>query len=849
MKEKDYLNPLELKGLSNDEVVQQRALNGSNQLNQEKNLFFQNLISVIKEPMFILLLVACGVYFSIKEFSEAFTMLAALIFVAGIDVFQNFRSQKAIKALSRITESKAKVIRNNETIEIDTENLVTNDIIICEEGMIIPADAEIITSNDLSINEAILTGESVAVEKFATDTIMQGTLIVRGYCYAKVKAVGKQTTLSSIGDLVSSTGKEKTPLQLKVSNFVRIMVVIGGVAFVFVLIFNWLESGSVLHGLLHGLTMAMSVLPEEIPVALSAFMAFGAYRLLKHGIITRSPKTVETLGSATVICLDKTGTLTQNLMNVSNTFNAQTGEEISFDEIPKPSELIEYGMWASEENPFDPMEKSIHKYYTELFKIDKRKQFKMVKEFPLSGNPPVMTHIFQNKEKKYIISCKGALEGVLSICSLSEEQKTEFEEKGLYYAKKGLRVLGVAKGHWSKSNFPEYQHDIEFEFLGLLTFIDPPALYIEKVIRNFYAAGLDVKMITGDYKETALAIAKQTGIKSNEIITGSEISKLSDNELKKLILSINIFARVNPETKLRIINVLKQAGQIVSMTGDGVNDAPALKAAHIGMAMGKRGTEVAKGAAGLILSNDDLSKMTDAIFLGRQINANLIKAIRYIISIHIPIILLVMLPIILRWLPTLLLSPIHVIFLELIMGPTCSIVYENETIPKEQLNHPVESSSTNLLKSSQLYITIVQGLIITIGCLLIGYYGSYFELGELKIRSLIFTTLIFSNILLTLVNRSFSQSIFETIKRKNTLIPIIITISIMLLLLILNVSYVTTIFNCTPLQFKEYLFSFLIAFTFTMWIEPFKYFRHYKTKLVLKITVFNKKGQRKLYLF
>ena len=826
MKSNNHISQLELKGLSNDEIEQQRALNGTNTLKEEQNLLVQNLISVIKEPMFILLLVACGLYSFIQEYSEALSMFAALIFVAGIDVIQNFRSQKAVKALSRITKTKAKVIRNSKITEIDVEDLVTQDIIICEEGMIIPADAEIVTSNDFSVNESILTGESVSVEKFATDNIMQGTLVVRGYCYAIVKAVGIQTTLSSIGELVSSTGKEKTPLQLKVSKFVRLMVIIGSIAFVIVWVYNWWESGNMIHGLLHGLTMAMSILPEEIPVALSTFMAFGAYRLLKHGIITRSPKVVETLGSATVICLDKTGTLTQNLMNVANTFCLRTEEEIHFDEIPKPSEVLEYAMWSSEENPFDPMEKSIHQYYSELFPKDERKNFKMVMEFPLSGKPPVMTHVFQNEKKDFIIGCKGGVEGVIKLCSLTNEQVDVIHKKTNQYAKKGLRVLGVAKGFWNKVEFPSKQEDIKFEFLGLITFLDPPSTNIKQVINSFYKAGVDVKMITGDHIETALAVAEQTGIKVDQVITGKEIAKLTDEDLKNKVSSIHIFARVEPETKLRIINALKQNGQIVSMTGDGVNDAPALKSAHIGIAMGKRGTEVAKGAAGLVLSNDDISKMVDAIFLGRRINENLLKAIRYIISIHIPIILLVMLPILIVWLPIELFSPIHVIFLELIMGPTCSIVFENENVPINNLKYPIDSKTNNLLNSKQLFVTVLQGLMITLGCLIIGFYGSYNELGEVKIRSLIFSTLIFSNIFLTLVNRSFSQSILQTIKQRNRLIPIIISISLALLLLILNVSYFGNLFSVGPLDLNEYFYSIIFALIFTLWIEPIKYFKH-----------------------
>jgi P-type Ca2+ transporter type 2C len=809
-------------GLTEAEVLEQRALNGANRIVKKKNLLAENILSVIGEPMFILLAVACSIYLFLNEFAEAFTMLAALLFVTGIDVFQNFRSQKAVKALSHIIKTKAKVIRESSPTEIDVEEVVTNDIIICEEGMIVPADAVIVSSNDFSVNEAMLTGESVSIEKFQGHTIIQGTLVVRGYCYARVNAVGDKTMLSGIGALVATTGKEKTPLQIKVSKFVKIMVVAGSFAFAFVWGYHWWESGDAIHGLLHGLTMAMSVLPEEIPVALSTFMALGAFRLLKHGIIARSPKTVETLGSASVICVDKTGTLTQNLMQVAHTFSCKTKSEIDFTKAPAFSELLEYAMWASEETPFDPMEKSIHAQYGKLATEDKRKHYRMVHEFPLTGSPPVMTHIYKSDELDCIVSCKGGVEGVLKLCALPDLAKDEIYSRSMAYAAKGLRVLGVAKGSWSSEEMPQAQESIKFEFLGLITFYDPPDAHMAEVIQAFYRAGVDVKMITGDYKETAQAIALQTGIKADTILVGTDISNLSDNELVTHASATSIFARVTPEIKLRIINALKRAGQIVAMTGDGVNDAPALKAAHIGVAMGKRGTEVAKGVAGLVLAGDDLAKMIDAIYLGRRINENLTKAIRYIISIHIPIILLVTLPIFLGWLPAMLFSPIHVIFLELIMGPTCSIIYENEPTPETDLMKPTRTNR-NLLEASQLGITVLQGVMITLGCVAIGYYGWYTGVDELKLRSYIFSTLIFSNIFLTLFNRSFTTSVFYTIQRKNVLIPLIIGISVLLLMVILYSPSVNQLFGVVPLQVNELLLIVITAFVSTGWIELLKW--------------------------
>ncbi len=819
-----------LKGLSDEEVLQERSRNGENKLPHHKNVILDNLLAAVKEPMFILLLVSCAVYFLLSEYSEALTMLAALLFVSGIDVFQNFRSQKAVKALSRITKNKAHVIRNGQAIEVDTEEIVTRDLIICEEGTVIPVDAVIIASNDFSVNEAILTGESVSVDKSESQTIMQGTLVVSGYCYAEVKAIGSHTVLSGIGKLVSETGDEKTPLQVKVAGFVKLMVIAGSMAFGFVWSYYWWESGSFLNGLLHGLTMAMSVLPEEIPVALSTFMALGAYRLLRFGIIARSPKTVETLGAATVICLDKTGTLTQNLMSVSKIFNFKSKHEIDFNRQPEPDEVLEYAMWASEEQPFDPMEKSIHQFYSQVALSDQRVNFKMVKEFPLSGVPPVMTHIYRDLNNNYIVSCKGAVEGVLNKCRLSESEANNVLEQSQSYARKGLRVLGVARGLWTGKQPPESQEEISFEFAGLISFYDPPDPYIARVIDDINKAGVEVKMITGDFKETAVAIAEQTHISTGKVITGHELEALTDEQLETIAPATNIFARVSPQLKLRIINALKKSGQVVAMTGDGVNDAPALKAAHIGIAMGKRGTDVAKGAAGLILSTDDLGNMTDAIFLGRRINENLTKAIRYIISIHIPIILLVTLPIFIHWLPELLFAPIHVIFFELIMGPTCSIIYENEPVPDKDLMRPVKSSGNKLLNAHELWVTIWQGLAITIGCISSGYYVQSISTDETLLRTYIFTTLILCNIFLTLINRSFTNSIIETIRRKNNLIPVIILVSILLLIFILNLPGLAVLFSVMPLGINDFGIILMIAFVSTFWVELLKAFKLIKVK-------------------
>lgn len=809
-------------GLSNEEVERQRQLHGENIGIEKDNILRQLIFSVVKEPMFILLMVACTVYFIMGELAEALTMLAALCFVAGIDIFQNFKSQRAVKALNKITSAKVKIIRSGETLELPSREIVTKDTIVCEEGTIIPADAEVLSSYDFSVNEAILTGESASIEKQTGDQINQGTLVVGGYCYASVQSIGQKTTLSGIGRMVKEAGKTKSPLQEKVDSFVKTMVLFGGIAFLFVWAYHTWESGSLLHGLLHGLAMAMSVLPEELPVALSTFMALGAYRLLKIGIIAKSPKSVETLGSATVIAVDKTGTLTKNLMEVTHIYDFRNKQEINYKENGESSEALEYAMWASEVDPFDPMEKSIHGTFGQNTSSDRRPEFKMIKEFPLAGKPPVMTHIFGNDQGERIFACKGALEGIVQLCQLGAEDTKAVLAIGQDYAQQGLRVLGVAKGNWVEESLPDKQDDIPFEFLGLITFYDPPDEDISKVISQFYEAGVRVVMITGDYPETAVAIAKNTGIKTNRIVTGADVQSMNQAELEKAVAESHIFARISPAQKLIIIEALQNIGDVVAMTGDGVNDAPALKAAHIGISMGKRGTEVAKEAAGLILSDDNIGKMVEAIFLGRRINENLKKAFRYIISIHIPIILLVTLPIFLGWLPAMLFTPIHVIFLELIMGPTCSIIYENEPMRQSSLLKPLDNSSKNLLKQSELWLTILQGVIITIGCLIAGYIAQVNGGGEEIIRGYIFSTLIISNIFLTLANRSFKENIFKTIQIKNRYIPIIIGISVSLLLLINFVPFLNTIFMVNSLGFQELVIIIAIGLISTLWIEFFK---------------------------
>ncbi len=691
------------------------------------------------------------------------------------------------------------------------------------------ADGLIVAANDFSLNESVLTGESFAVIKTAEDNsnVYKGTLVTSGSATVKVTDVGLKTMFGKIGLSLKEITVVKTSLQNQIRSFVRNMVWVGALAFLIVVGFNYYQSGNLVQSFLQGLTLAMSILPEEIPVAFSTFHALGAFRLLRNNIIVKQPQYVETLGSATVICADKTGTLTQNKMSIEYVYDAATKLSIALKEnTGMPAGLIEYAMWSSETNPFDPMEKAIHQLYEKTTSADKRKIFTQIHEYPVGGKPPMMTHIFKNENGETIIAAKGAPEAILRQSNLSTEELKQIEEQSLSYARLGYRILGVGKGSWKEKKWPVSQEEFAFEFLGLIAFQDPPKENITQTIKIFRDAGITVKMITGDYAETAVAIAGQIQLNhNNEVLTGKEVLQLTKEELQQKVKQVNIFARMFPEAKLKVIDALKENGEVVAMTGDGVNDGPALKAAHIGIAMGQRGSEVAKSAASLILTDDDLAHMTEAVALGRKIYDNLKKAIQYIVSIHIPIILIVTLPLLLMWSFTDIFSPVHVIFLELIMGPTCSIIYENEPMEPGTMLRPPRKMGATFLSLKQLSVSIIQGLMITAGCLGIGYYYMQQGSDDATIRTVIFTTLLFSNIFLTLVNRSFHYSVFKTLTYKNNLVPLIIGITLLFIAALLYVPFMQNLFKLQSLSLQTTASCILVGIAGTLWIEIWKFLK------------------------
>jgi Ca2+-transporting ATPase len=486
--------------------------------------------------------------------------------------------------------------------------------------------------------------------------------------------------------------------------------------------------------------------------------------------------------------------------------------------------VIEIAMWASEPVPFDPMEKTLHKAYKKTTTNDTRRQFSMVHEYPLDGKPPMMTHVFQNEEGRRIIAAKGGPETIIKVSNLNTEQKQQINDMLITLTSKGYRILGVGYSDYAETTYPKNQQDVPFHFVGLVVFYDPPKPNINSVIQKFYEAGIQVKVITGDNSLTTKAIAEKAGIKNTEsVLEGEQFMQLNEIEMLKAIHSTTLLTRMFPEAKLAVVNALKKDKQVVAMVGDGVNDGPALKAANIGVAMGKKGTEIAKEAADLILVDDDLSKMIIAVAAGRRIYSNLKKAIRYIVSIHIPIILAVSLPLFLGWIYPDIFTPVHVIFLELVMGPMCSIVYENEPAEKNSMQNSPRPISSSFLSLKELGISIVQGIGITIGILFVYQWTVENGGDEQLTRTMVFTTLVFSNVILSLVNRSFYYSVFTSLQNKNNMMVIANSLTLLFLALIVYISPIARFFDVLPLQLYQIIICLGVSGVSVLWIEIWKW--------------------------
>lgn len=817
-----------IQGLPVQQVSFLRQQYGENVFHAESSRRFIHIIwDIVKEPMFILLVIACSLYFILGEVSEGIMMLVAMVLVATISLYQEVKSSNAVKALKQFTEPKVTVVRDSKEMIISTEELVPGDIMLLDEGMKIPADAIILQENDFTVNESIITGESLPVDKHETEEhnkLYQGTTINSGKCIAQVTATGNNTVLGKLGKAVGSYHPPKTLLQLQINFFVRRLALFGLIGFFIIFFVNYLNHREWATSLLFALTLAMSAVPEEIPVAFSSFMALGAYKMSKLGIISRQPQIVENLGAVSVICFDKTGTITENKMQVKTIYDYDSDALVDLhDNTQLQNEnVLYYGILASEMNPFDAMEKAIWEAY-HLYADDKaHEQFKMIYEYPLEGQPPMMTHVYEHNNIK-VIAAKGAAERIIRVCNLSDNDKKKITQHIKSLASNGYRVIGVAGAAFAETELPAIQDNFNWQFEGLLALYDPPKKNIPDVLKQFYDAKIDVKLITGDYPETAINIAGQVGIFNHlKYITGEQVMEMTEDELKQVAKATNIFARMFPNAKLKVIDALKANGEIVAMTGDGVNDGPALKSASIGIAMGQKGTEIARQAADLILTDDNLERMVTAISEGRKIFNNLKKAVRYIISIHIPIILTASLPVIFGWVYPNIFTPIHIIFMELIMGPTCSIFFEKEPVEENIMQQTPRERNVRLFSREELLISVVQGIIIAAGAMILYHYFMTSGASLEQTRTIVFTTLILSNVFLTFANRSFTKTIFYTSRYKNSLAPVILIISAFFLAALHFIPFVRNLFQLTTITQGQFWLCFGVALASVMWFEMYK---------------------------
>ncbi len=787
--------------------------------------FLHAVWSIVKEPMFLMLVFASVLYFVLGESDEGLLMMMAMSFVVAISIYQETKSTRALEALREFTQAGITVIRDHREEMILTEDLLPGDTMILTEGNKVPADAVILHANDLTVNESVITGESVPAEKNGlpgSNLLFQGTLIDSGSCYARVSLTGTRTILGKIGKSLNDYTTSKTALQKQIGHFVKWLTAFGMIAFVIIWLVNFIHSGDVLHSLLFGLTLAMSAVPEEIPVAFSTFMALGSAKMAKLGIITKEAQTIENLGAVNVICLDKTGTITKNKMELKEVCHFETGRvEGPDDRSEGIKQVLLCARMACEKEPFDAMEKAIRDAYQKQDEAEYFEKMNIIHEYPLGGTPPMMTHVYET-DKGIWVAGKGAPERILRICRLDADTLARQEKIVSDMASSGFRVLGVCSAMHPARPFPEKQDDFMWKFEGFLSLYDPPKENVQRVFEKWYNAGISIKLITGDYYATALHIAAITGLRGRDYLTGEQVMNLPEELLRNRVVGIHMYVRMFPEAKLKVVNALKANQQIIAMTGDGVNDAPALKSADIGVAMGSKGTEVAKEAADLVITDDDLDKITDSIAEGRKIYANFKKAVRYIISIHIPIILTASLPLVFGWEYPNVFMPVHVIFLELIMGPTCSVFFEREPVEANIMLSKPRPYRQNIFSGKELRMSILQGIVIAAGLLALYFY--FMQHGyELKyVRTMVFNTLILSNIFLTLTNRSFTETIAKTLYYKNTLTPWIILISLGFLLTINMIPFMRDIFQISHLMMFHYFVCIMVSLFSVGWFELFK---------------------------
>jgi Ca2+-transporting ATPase len=782
-------------GLSTAMAAERLKSDGYNELPRpDQRGFLRILIEVLRQPMFALLIGGGIVYMLLGDRIEALLLLMFAGLSVTITLVQETRSEKVLEALRNLASPRALVVRDGKRMLIAGREVVRDDLMVVSEGDRVAADATLIWSQDLLLDESLLTGEAVPVRKIVGDAsansvdlnatpvpggedlpyLFAGTLVVRGTGKALVHATGMHSEMGKIGRALGSIETEQPHLQRQIHSFVKVFaifgILLGGLT---VLLFGLLR-GSWLDAMLGGIALGMSLLPEEFPLVLAVFMAMGAWRISQARVLTRRASAIEALGATTVLCTDKTGTLTENRMTIVSILSEdaswhQDGKTPVSDKL---QEILRVALFACPQEPTDPMDLAVHVLAeTQIGPVKASfKDARLIRAYGLRPDLFAVANILSNaNDGNGTAYAKGALEAITELCQLPADQLATIRKLVDALALDGIRVLGVAKASAinvsQEHNLPESPRGLNFDYVGLIGFADPLRANVPGAIAECRAAGIRVIMITGDYPATARAIGLQAGLDSTGVLSGDDIEAMSDENLALRVKSTSIFARIQPNQKLRIVQSLKANGDIVAMTGDGVNDAPAIKAAHIGIAMGGRGTDVAREASAIVLLDDDFGSIVKTIRLGRRIYDNLRKAIEYIVAVHIPIAGLAILPLLLG-LP-LILTPIHIAFLEMVIDPACSVVFEAEEEEDDVMQRPPRNPESPLLLPRRILWAALQGLIAL--AILAGVLINAARMGmpEPDLRALVFTSLVLINMGLILINRSFKSSLIRAFLRPN----------------------------------------------------------------------------------
>ena len=836
--------PLAFQGLTAERARERLAAEGANALpDGEPHGTLAIIREVVSEPMFLLLIAAAGIYLMLGDPHEAMMLLFFVAVVMGITFYQSHKTERVLQALRDLTSPRALVVRDGEKQRIAGREVVRDDIVMLAEGDRVPADARLLMCNGLYVDESLLTGEAAPVRKATGDgqpvtlrpggddlpLVYSGTLVVQGQGIARVIATGPRTEIGRIGKSLQTLRPEPSPVQRQMRRMMWAFAGLGVILCSVVVVLYGLTRGSWLDALLAGITLAISLLPQEFLVVLTVFLALGAWRISRSRVLTRRIPALETLGAATILCADKTGTITENRMTVTQLVVRDESYAVDYgqaNELPERfHELVEFSVLASLVDPFDPMEKAFRRladHYlagTEHLHDD----WTLVQHYPLSRDMLAMTHGWQATQRdEYVVAAKGAPEAIADLCHLSAADTAVIAEQANCLAEHGLRVLAVARATFEGATLPPQQHDFPFVFLGMIALADPVRPRVPEAIRVARRAGMRVAMITGDYPGTAEAVAREAGIDlAGGILTGPEIDVLEDSDLQHRLKATHIFARVAPEQKLRLVQAFKANGEVVAMTGDGVNDAPALKAAHIGIAMGGRGTDVAREASSLVLLDDDFAAIVDAIRLGRRIFDNLHKAMAYILAVHVPIAGMALLPL-LFGLP-LVLAPVHIVFLELIIDPACSIVFEAEPEESNSMRRPPRQPDAPLFTLRTLLLSLLQGAALFVAVAAV--YAIALQQGREadEMRALTFTTLVLGNLGLILANRSWSGSLLASLRTPNAALWWVVGGTLGFLAFVLYVPGLRELFGFTYLHLNDVLLAFAAGATGIGGFELFKW--------------------------